>query len=100
MHQTDHFIVMSSQTLLHVSVYQHHHQGAHIILTNYLHVGVHYRKNNGISSEVASISIVTLWIKVDVVNHCFHQQLVITTFIHSVTILTGDNLLKNPLFFL
>jgi hypothetical protein len=28
MHQNDHFIVMSSQTLLHVLVYQRHHQGA------------------------------------------------------------------------
>jgi hypothetical protein len=29
MHQNDHFIVMSSQTLLHVSVYERHHKGAH-----------------------------------------------------------------------
>jgi hypothetical protein len=41
MHQKDHFIVVLSQTLLHVSVYQRHNQGAHMILTSYLHVGVH-----------------------------------------------------------
>jgi hypothetical protein len=62
MHKNDHFIVMLSQTLLHVSVYQRHYQGAHMIVTSYLYVGVHYGKNNGIPSEVASISIVTLWI--------------------------------------
>jgi hypothetical protein len=62
MHQNDHFIVMSSQTLLHVSAYQRHNQGVHKIFTGYLYVGVHYRRNNGISSEVASISSVTLWI--------------------------------------
>jgi hypothetical protein len=62
MHQNDHFIVMLSQTLLHVSAYQRNHHGAHMILTSYLYVGVHYRKNNGISSEVAPISTVTLWI--------------------------------------
>jgi hypothetical protein len=45
MHQIDHFIVMSSQTLLHVSAYQRHHQGAHMILANYLYVGVHYKRN-------------------------------------------------------
>jgi hypothetical protein len=45
MHQNDHFIVMSSQTLLHVSAYQRHHQGAHKILTSYLYVGVHHRKS-------------------------------------------------------
>jgi hypothetical protein len=62
MHQNVHFIVMLSQTLLHVSAYQRHHQGAHMILTSNLYVGVHYRKSNGMSSEVAPISIVTLWI--------------------------------------
>jgi hypothetical protein len=36
----DHFIVMSSQLLQHVSAYQRHHQGAHMILTRYLYVGV------------------------------------------------------------
>jgi hypothetical protein len=62
MHQSDHFIVMLSQAHLHVSAYRCHHQGAHMILTSYVYVSVHYRKNNGISSEVAAISIVTLWI--------------------------------------
>jgi hypothetical protein len=61
MHQNDHFIMMLSQTLLHVSVHQHHHQGAHMILTSYLYVGGHYRKNNGISSEVAAESSGLLW---------------------------------------
>jgi hypothetical protein len=47
MHQNDNFIVMSSQTLLHVSAYQRHHQGAHMILTSclYEYISVHYRKN-------------------------------------------------------
>jgi hypothetical protein len=57
----DHFIVMSSQMLLHVSAYQRHHQGAHMILTSYLYIGVHYKKNNGVSNNTASVSIVTLW---------------------------------------
>jgi hypothetical protein len=60
MHQNDHFIVMSSQTLLHVPAYQRHHQGAHIILTSYLYVGVHYKKNNGFSNNIALVSFVTL----------------------------------------
>jgi hypothetical protein len=59
--QNDHFIVMLSHMLLHVSAHQHHHQGACMILTSYLYVGVHYRKNNGISSEVAPVSNFTLW---------------------------------------
>jgi hypothetical protein len=70
MHQNDRFIVMSSQTLLHVSAYQRHHQGAHMIIKSYLYVGVRYRKNNGISCEVAPVSIVTLWTKVDMFNRC------------------------------
>jgi hypothetical protein len=87
MHQNDYFIVMLSQTLLHVSAYQRHHQGAHMIFTSYLYVGMHYRMNNGISSEVASISIVTLRIKVDVVNRCWKQWTVVEhgpTFHHRV----------------
>jgi hypothetical protein len=56
----DHLIVMFSQTLLHVSAYQCHHPGAHMILTSYLYVGVHYKKNNGVSNNIASVSIVTL----------------------------------------
>jgi hypothetical protein len=47
----DHSIVMSSQMLLHVSAYQHQHQGAHTILTSYLYVSVHYKKNNGVSNN-------------------------------------------------
>jgi hypothetical protein len=57
----DHFIVMSSQMLLHVSAYQRHHQGPHMILRSYLYVGVHYKKNNGVPNNRASVSIVTLW---------------------------------------
>jgi hypothetical protein len=91
----DHFIVLSSQTLLHVSAYHRQHQEAHMILTSYLYVGVHYRKNNGISSKTAPVNIVTLWIKVVMTNCCW-KQLVITTFIHSVTILTGAVLLDIP----
>jgi hypothetical protein len=77
MHQNDHFIMILSQTLLHVSAYQRHHQAAHMILTSYLYVGVHYRKNTGISCEEAPISIVTLWIKVGVVNSCWKQWTVV-----------------------
>jgi hypothetical protein len=62
MHQNDHFIVMSSQTLLHVSAYLRHLQGARSILTSYLYVGVHYKKNNEVLSKFAAVSIVTLWI--------------------------------------
>jgi hypothetical protein len=62
MHQNDRFVVMLSQMILHVSVYQHLHQGAHMILTSYLYVGVRCSKNNGISIEVAPVSIVTLWV--------------------------------------
>jgi hypothetical protein len=75
MYQNYHFIVMLSQTLVHVSAYHRHHEGAHMILTSYLYVSVHYRRHNGISSEIAPISIVTLWIKLDVINHCFQQLL-------------------------
>jgi hypothetical protein len=66
MHQNYPFNVMLSQTLLHISAYQRHHQGAHMIFTSYLYVGVHYMKNNRISREIAPISIVTLWIKIRV----------------------------------
>jgi hypothetical protein len=41
MYQNDNFIVMLSQTLLHVSAYQRHHQGTRMILTSYLYVDVH-----------------------------------------------------------
>jgi hypothetical protein len=91
MHQNYHFIVMSNQTFLHVSAYWRHHQGAHMILTSYLYVGVHYKKITGISSKFAPVSIVTLWIQVVMTNR-FQQQLVITTCIYSVAILTGENL--------
>jgi hypothetical protein len=35
-----------------------------MILTSCLYVGVHYRKNNGVSSKFAPVSIVALWIQV------------------------------------
>jgi hypothetical protein len=69
----DHFIVMSSQMLLHVSAYQRHHRGAHMILTSYLYVGVHYKKNNEVSNNIASVSVVTLWKWVVMVNCCWKQ---------------------------
>jgi hypothetical protein len=62
MHQNDHFIVMSIQTLLHVSAYKRHRQGAHMILTSYLYVGVPYKKTIGVWSTLTPVSIVTLWI--------------------------------------
>jgi hypothetical protein len=34
-------------------VLKRNHQGAHMILASYIYIGVHYRKNNGISCEVA-----------------------------------------------
>jgi hypothetical protein len=73
----DHYIVMSSQMLLHVSAYQRHHQGAHVILTSYLYIGVHYKKNNGVSNNIASVSIVTLWIQVGMANCCWKQWTVV-----------------------
>jgi hypothetical protein len=89
--------------LLHVSVYQCHHQGAHIILTSYLYVGVHYRKNNGISSKIPSVSIVTLWIQLVMANGCWKQWLAIAIaliIIVVVVILTEAISLDIPLFFL
>jgi hypothetical protein len=73
MHQNCHFIVIFSQTPLHVSAYQRHHQGAHMILTSYLYVGVHYKKDNGVSSKLATVSIVTLWVQVVMTNSCWEQ---------------------------
>jgi hypothetical protein len=40
---------------------------------------VHYRKNNGISSEVAPISIVTLWISV----YGYNRPTLFTDYYHS-----------------
>jgi hypothetical protein len=40
MRHNDRFIVVSSQTLQHVSAYQRHYQGAHMILTRYLYMSV------------------------------------------------------------
>jgi hypothetical protein len=74
MNQNDHLVVKFSQTLLHVSAYQPHNQGAHMILTSSLYVGVRYRKNNGISSELAPVSIVTLCKQVVVVNRGWKQS--------------------------
>jgi hypothetical protein len=57
MHQNDNFIV----TLLHVSAYQRHNSESSYC-SHKLSICL-YRKNNGIWSEVAPISIVTLWIQ-------------------------------------
>jgi hypothetical protein len=46
-----------------------------MILTSYLYVGVHYRKNSGVSSKLATV--VTLWIQVDVTNRCWKQWTVL-----------------------
>jgi hypothetical protein len=68
MYQHDHFIVMSSQMLLHVLAYQHHHQGAHMILTSYLYVGVHYKKNNGDSSKLVLLHYGCKWLSLTAVG--------------------------------
>jgi hypothetical protein len=70
-----------------------------MILISYLYVGVYYKNKNGVSSKLASVSIVTLWIQV-VMTNCFQQQLVIITCIHRVTILTEANVLETQLLFL
>jgi hypothetical protein len=48
-----------------------------MILTSYLYVGVHYRKNKGISSKLAPVSIVKLWIQVVMTNCCWKQWIVV-----------------------
>jgi hypothetical protein len=77
MHNNDNFILLSSQKLLHVSAYQRHHQRAHMILKNYLYFGMHNRNNNGISSKMAAVSIVTLWIQVVMTSCCCKQWTVV-----------------------
>jgi hypothetical protein len=44
-----------------------------MILTSYLYVGVYYKKNNGVSSKLAPVNIVTLWIQVVLTNCCWKQ---------------------------
>jgi hypothetical protein len=39
-----------------------------MILISHLYVGVHYKKSNGVSSKLAPVSIVTLWIQVAMTN--------------------------------
>jgi hypothetical protein len=73
MHQNNHFIVMSSHMLVHVLVYQRHYQGAHMILTGYLYVGVHYRKNDVVLSKLAPVCFVTVWIQVVMATCCWEQ---------------------------
>jgi hypothetical protein len=41
-----------------------------MILTSYVYVGVHCKKNNGVSSTLAPVSTVTLWIRVVMTNCC------------------------------
>jgi hypothetical protein len=42
-----------------------------MIPTSYLYVGVHYSKNSGVSSKLAPVSTVTLWIYVVMTNCCW-----------------------------
>jgi hypothetical protein len=70
-----------------------------MILTSCLYVDVHYKKNDGVSSKLAAVIIGTLWIQVFMTN-CLQQWLVITMFIHSVTVLTGAHVFKTPSLFL
>jgi hypothetical protein len=42
-----------------------------MILTSYLYVGVHYKKNNGVSSKLVPVSIETLSIQVIMTNCCW-----------------------------
>jgi hypothetical protein len=48
-----------------------------MILTSYLYVGVHYKKNNGVSSKLVPVSTVTLWIRVVTTNCCWKQWTVV-----------------------
>jgi hypothetical protein len=48
-----------------------------MILTSYLYVSVRYKKNNGVSSKLATVSIVTLWIQVVMANCCWEQWTVV-----------------------
>jgi hypothetical protein len=41
------------------------------------YVGVHYKKNNGVSSNIASVSIVTLWKWVVMANCCWKRWTVV-----------------------
>jgi hypothetical protein len=85
MHQNVRFIVMSSQTLLHVSVYQRHYQVAHIILTSCLHVGVHYSNNNAhlrpcsatVHYSQRQLAITTSWVRVPMVSLEFFIDIII-----------------------
>jgi hypothetical protein len=81
MQQNDHFIVMLSQMLLHVSAHQRRHRGAHTILTSHLYVGVRYRSNNGIWSEVGPISNFALWTCVDMLLFNFVNYLFLLRYI-------------------
>jgi hypothetical protein len=42
-----------------------------MFLTSSLYVGVHYKQNNGVSNNISSVSIVTLWIRVVMANCCW-----------------------------
>jgi hypothetical protein len=48
-----------------------------MILTSYLYVGVHYKKNNRVSSKQAPVSVVTIWIQVVMTNSCWEQWTVV-----------------------
>jgi hypothetical protein len=48
-----------------------------MILTSHLCISVHYKKNNGVSSKLAAVSIVSLWIQVAITNCCWKQWTVV-----------------------
>jgi hypothetical protein len=75
-----------------------------MILTSYLYISVHYRKNNGISSKIVPVGTVRLCIQVGMANRCWELLTVVE---HgrvpqqsSVTVPTGTIFLDTPLFFL
>jgi hypothetical protein len=68
-----------------------------MILTSYLYVGVLYKKNNGVSSKLSPVSIVTLWTQVVMTDCCWEQWTVVkhgprctpTTYVYTYTKMHG-----------
>jgi hypothetical protein len=48
-----------------------------MILTSYLYVGVHYKRNNGGSSKLTPVCNVALWIQVVMTDCCWEQWTVV-----------------------
>jgi hypothetical protein len=48
-----------------------------MILTSYLYISVHYRKNDGLSSKIVPVGVVTLWIQLGMANHCWKKWTVV-----------------------